>query len=255
MKWKFIFLSLLLIAVFSINPFAAQKATLVTLDWEPYIGQSLAGKGYVFEIVTAAFKKAGYEVEINFYPWERSLRMAQTGQVDGLFPEYYDSRRLPDFIYSKAFPGGPVGLYARKDSNIKFTMNPGRNQTAALKALDKYRFGVVRGYINTKEFDNASFLQKEAADSDETNLRKLYAKRIDLIFIDKFVAQYIIKTKLPQFGNELVFLEPPLEVKPLYIVFSKKSPAYQQKLKAFNRGLQQIEKDGTLKGIMRKYGF
>ena len=75
------------------------------------------------------------------------------------------------------------------------------------------------------------------------------------IFIDKFVANYLIKTKFPQSANELEFLEPPLEVKPLYIVFSKKAPNYQQKTKDFNEGLDKLQKDGTIKVIMKKYGF
>lgn len=43
--------------------------------------------------------------------------------------------------------------------------------------------------------------------------------------------------------------------KPLYIVFSKKAPGYEQKLKDFNEGLGKLQKAGTIKAIMKKYGF
>jgi polar amino acid transport system substrate-binding protein len=232
-----------------------KKVTLTTLDWEPYIGANLQGKGYVYEIVSEAFKSVGYQVDIEFYPWARAVSEAESGKADGLFPEYYGDERKANFIFSAPFPGGPVGFMARKESKITFPADPQKELTKALQGMKQYSFGVVRDYINTKEFDDASFLKKDVSDSDEQNIKKLLAKRTDLIFIDKFVAQYIIKTTLPKSANELEFLEPPLEVKPLYIVFSKKAPDYEQKAKDFNDGLAKLQKAGTIKAIMKKYGF
>ncbi len=239
----------------TLNASAAEKVTLVTLDWAPYIGKNLKNKGYVYQIVAEAFKRAGYDVTIQFYPWERALRMAKSGQADGLFPEYYDSSRLAQFAYSKPFPGGPVGFYIRKDSGIKFTVNPRSNINAALRGLKQYKFGIVRGYVNTKAFDDAKYLTKETADSDEQNLQKLNGNRVQLIFIDKYVANYLIRSKFPQFSRTLTFLNPPLEVKPLYIVFSKRAPGFQKKRAAFNMGLAKIKADGSLRKIMRANGF
>jgi polar amino acid transport system substrate-binding protein len=246
--------SILLLAT---QPIQAQtkKVTLTTLDWEPYIGEALPGKGYVYEIVSEAFQRAGYQVEIRFSPWARAVAEAESGKADGLFPEYYDENRRANFVYSKSFPGGPVGFLARKESKITFPADPQKELTKALYGMKQYSFGVVRDYINTKEFDDAVFLQKDESISDEQNIQKLLLKRTDLIYIDKLVAQYLIRTKFPKFANELEFLEPPLEVKPLYIVFSKKAPDYEKKLLDFNEGLSKLQKAGTIKAIMKKYGF
>ncbi|OHD12754.1 MAG: hypothetical protein A2Y34_14335 [Spirochaetes bacterium GWC1_27_15] len=226
---------------------------LVTLDWPPYISSTakdsspqLANYGYVAEIAYEAFKKAGYELKIDFKPWERAVKEATDGDYDGLFPEYYGEERKKDFVFSDPFPGGPLGFYKRKDFKIKFS---------SLKDLKDYKIGVVRGYINTVEFDNATYLQKEDVVDDETNIKKLYFGRINLIVIDKFVGEYLIKTKFPNYYDELEFLEPPLEVKDLYIVFSKKSKDYQQKLKDFNKGLAEIKKSGLIDKILKKQGF
>lgn len=239
------------------GPVCAQKTvTLSTLDWPPYIGQELENNGYVNEIVVEAFKRAGYTAEVNFYPWARALHLALSGAHDGLFPEYFDpTERDHQIVFSDPFPGGPVGLYKRKDSAISYTVDPQKDQTRALEGLKQYSFGIVRGYINTKAFDEAGFLKKDMAVGDKMNLEKLYNKRIDLIFIDKFVAKYIIVKEFPWYIDELEFMEPPLEVKPLYIAFSKKAPGYKEKLKAFNTGLKEIKGDGTLKKIMQKHGF
>ncbi len=250
-----IVLSTLLVLSAQVLSAQTKKVSLTTLDWEPYIGDKLPGKGYVYELVVEAFKSEGYQVEINFYPWARAVDEAESGKADGLFPEYYDESRMAKFIFSKPFPGGPVGFMARKESKITFPVDPQKEQAKALQGMKQYSFGVVRGYVNTKEFDAATFLKKDESASDEQNIQKLQMKRTDLIFIDKFVAQYLIKTKFAKFANELEFLNPPLEVKPLHIVFSKNAPNYQEKTRAFNDGLAKLQKAGTIRTIMKKYGF
>jgi ABC-type amino acid transport substrate-binding protein len=243
------FLSLVQLAI------AGQTVTLATLEWEPYIGPNMDNNGYVYEIVAEAYKRSGIDVDIRFLPWARAVKTAETGKRDGLFPEYYDEGRLEKFVFSDSFPGGPVGLYKRKDNKISYAVDPQQRQTVALKALKQYRFGVVRGYVNTKAFDEATFLTKDVANSDETNLKKLFKGRIDFIFIDKYVAKHIIVRKYPHFLSELEFMEPPLEVKPLYIAFSKQAKDYQAKLKAFNDGLKKLREKGMLDIIMEKHGF
>ncbi|WP_246841176.1 ABC transporter substrate-binding protein [Hahella sp. CCB-MM4] len=229
--------------------------TLATLDWEPYVGQDMDSYGYVYELVTQAFARGGYKARTQFYPWARALDTTQRGKVDALFPEYYSASRLGDFAYSDPFLGGPVGFYMRRDSGIEFSIDPRLDQQSALMGLSQYKFGVVRGYLNTDAFDNADFLYKEEVTDDLTNLQRLYHNRVQLIFIDKFVAEYLINNHLPQYKKVLAFLDPPLEIKYLYVAFSKKVPDYEQKLNAFNRGLKDIQRDGTMEDIYSRHGF
>lgn len=228
---------------------------LTTIDWEPYIGQSLPDNGYVYELVETAFKKSGYQIRVLFVPWARALLMAQRGEVDAVFPEYYSSAREKEFVFSDPFLGGPVGFYKRKDSLIEYQVDPRVNQEAALLALSGYKFGVVRGYLNTDTFDRADFLLKEDVVDDFTNLKRLYHNRIQLIFIDKFVAEYLLTRKMPDYVNQLEFMEPPLEIKHLYLAFSTKAPDYEKKRQAFNHGLKLTTQDGTLQRIYAKHGF
>ena len=154
---KKFFLTMVSYLLLSQVVFAGQTLTLATLEWEPYIGPNMKNNGYVFEIVEQALKRSNITVDIRFFPWARAVNTAQSGKRDGLFPEYYDEGRLANFVFSDSFPGGPVGLYKRKNNKIAYSVDPQKHQTEALKALEKYKFGVVRGYVNTKEFDAASF--------------------------------------------------------------------------------------------------
>ncbi|MEO6172301.1 MAG: transporter substrate-binding domain-containing protein [Arenimonas sp.] len=226
---------------------------LASLEWEPYIGTRMPDQGYAAALVRAAFADQGVKVEIEFYPWARALHLARTGEVDGLMPEYFDASREAEFQYSAAFPGGPLMLYKRRNDAIAFITDPVKKQDAALRALKAKRFGVVRGYLNTPVFDAATYLVKEEANDDATNLRKLVYGRIDLAVIDRRVAEHLIRTEYPDYARRIAPMEPALAENTLYIAFSRKAPRMRESLATFNRGLAAMRKDGRLEALYKRY--
>jgi polar amino acid transport system substrate-binding protein len=239
---------LVIALAFIISPPAVQAETLrlATLDWEPYVGQTLKNKGFNAEIVTEAFRRAGYQVQIDFMPWDKAIEEGKKGKYDGVFPEYYSKERAQDFQYSYFFSNSLLVFYKRVGSKIAYK---------SLKDLSAYRIGTVKGYINTDEFDNATYLKKVEADSDEENLRRLAKGELDLIVIDKLVAQYLIKTKVPEAAGKLESIEPPLTIHNLFVIFPKGIPASDKRAKAFNKAFESMEKDGTIKAIMTRSGL
>jgi ABC-type amino acid transport substrate-binding protein len=234
-------------------PGAKPVVRLASLEWEPYIGPRMPDQGYVAALIRAAYADQGMQVEITFYPWARALHLARTGAVDGLMPEYFNPSREAEFEYSAAFPGGPLVLYKRHGVPLAFAADPQKQQDAALRALKARRFGVVRGYLNTPVFDAATYLIKEEANDDATNLRKLVYGRIDLAVIDRRVAEHLIRTEYPDYATRIEPMSPPLADIPLYIAFSRKSPHEAQALAAFNRGLAAMRKDGRIVALYRRY--
>lgn len=219
---------------------------LATLDWPPYVGENLPQGGFTTAIIREAFKRTGYEVKVDFMPWARVLREAEAGNYDAAYPEYYSEERAQAFFLSEQFASGPLGFYKRKGAIINYTK---------LEDLKPYRIGVVSGYINTPEFDAADYLQKDVVNSDEQNIRKLLLGRIDLAVIDKLVAQYIIKTNVPEAADVLEFMEPPLKEQSLHVIFSRQVAGSEQKLQAFNAALKTMREDGTLERILKESGF
>lgn len=249
---------------------AEKKVTLATLEWAPYVGSELESEGLTAEVVKVAFDKAGYEIELEFYPWSRGLELAREGKVDGIFPAYRDPSREEHFRFSDPFAESPLGLYKmrafammpgpggvshRTGYSIEFPVDPRIDQTEALSGLKQYTFGVVEGYVNTPEFDAADFLTKVSAPTDEENLRRLFRDEVQLVVIDKYVAQNIMAKKFPWRMGETEFMMPPLEVRSLYVAFSKAAPDVERKLADFNAGLRVIREDGVLDRLKRKYGF
>ncbi|MBU1564610.1 MAG: transporter substrate-binding domain-containing protein [Proteobacteria bacterium] len=225
---------------------AGGSVTLATLDWEPYIGEKLPDQGYVASLVRESYKATGYTTKIAFMPWARVVAMAKEGKYDGYLPEYYAELLKAEFFLSEPFPGGPLGFFKKKADNISFK---------TLNDLKDYKIGVVRDYVNTEAFDKADFLQKEVANNDLTNLRKLVGSRLDLVVADKFVGTYLLKQDMPDKVGEIEFVTPALEEKSLYLCISKKVPDAEAKIKAFNDGLKIITDNGTLVNIMKANGF
>lgn len=224
----------------------AEILRLATLDWEPYVGQTLKNKGFNAEIVTEAFKRAGYQVTIEFMPWDKAIEEATKGNYDGVFPEYYSKERARDFVYSYFFSSSLLVFYKRSSSAITYK---------TLEDLATYKIGTVKGYINTEEFDNATYLKKIEADSDEENIRKLSRGELDLIIIDKLVAQYLIKTRVPEASGRIESMEPPLIIHKLFVILPRKNPASDKRAREFNKAYESMEKDGTVKTIMGRSGL
>lgn len=235
------------------EPLTTKTVRLASLTWEPYVGQSLPNQGYAVEVAHEAFALSGYTLKVDFYPWARALMLSRSGKVDGIFPEYWGAEREKEFQFSDGFPGGPVGFYQRKKSAISYQHDPIQFPKKVFSDLKQYRFGVVRGYLNTPEFDAMTNLKKDSAVSDEMNLRKLQWGRVDLVFIDRNVANHLLETNLKEFADELAFIEPALANRPLYVAFSRQVKRHAELTRAFNQGLGVLRETGRLEQIRAKH--
>lgn len=251
MKTKLSIIVAFLLSAYQVVAAPLPTVKLATSEWPPYVSSDLNDKGYVYVIVTEAFKKAGYHPLVEFCPWTEAEKLVEHHN-DAVFPSY-NRTGIEDFVCSVPVEGGPVGFYKRKSTKIEFSVDdPAKNQLAALQGLKQHRFGVVSGYLNTPTFDSATFLQKQAVPDDLANLEQLQAGKVDLIFIDVFVAQYLIEKNKPKF-DDLEFMGPALDYKKVHVCFSNKIAGYETKLSAFNQGLKALKDSGELKAIINKY--
>jgi polar amino acid transport system substrate-binding protein len=212
---------------------------LVSTNYPPYYGKGLVDGGVLTQITTEAFRRAGYTLKVEWLPWARAVNIAKEGRVDGVMGIWYSKEREDDFAFSLPLLNTEVGFYRRADSRISFK---------SLQDLKPYRIGVVRSSTGPKGFDQAGLTIDEAVDG-ESNLRKLDARRVDLALIEKSAAEYLIANKLIDFKDWLVWTGP-LEVMPMYVGFSRQAFNYEKKRAAFNKGLKEMERDGTLARLL-----
>jgi len=238
-------LALVFMSVLFINLSAnADEIRLTSCNWEPYTGEDLEDYGFTAEILSEAFKRTGHRVSFTFLPWERALLKSAQGTYDGLYSAYYTEERARTYLVSEPYCSSTVVLCARKGSPVTFS---------TLEDLSPYRIGTVRGYANSVEFDAADYLTKEEVPSDLINIRKLVNKRIDLMVVDTYVVLYLLDKEGIQ--EDVEFLSPPLDRKPLHVMFSRRVEGYEKKCADFNKGLTEIREDGTYNQILRRHGF
>ncbi len=242
-----IFCLLLLFPCLYLQAAPAKQVKLVTSEWPPYVTKELQSQGYVYRIVSQAFQAVGYKTSITYMPWSKAINLSKN-HADAYFPSY-DRRDDKNTDCSAPIFAGPIGLYKRTNSPIQYTIkDPAEHQLTAFRALSAYRFGVVRGYKNTKTFDQISFLNKIYANNDYKNLQNLKNGKVDLAMSDIFVANYLMRHH-PEIAG-LTFMGPSLENKDVYVCFSTSVPNAQEKLRAFNRGLALLKGVGSFDYII-----
>ena len=223
-----------------------RKLNIASTEYPPYYSENLPNGGFLTEIVVEAFKRVGYEVEIKFLPFPRAVQETKEGKYDGLYSFWYRKEREEWFVYSDELPPPTErGFYKQKDKDISFR---------TFEDLRPYVIGVYRGAAMPPGFDEASLKISEATD-DEQNLRKLHKGRIDLALTENLVAKYVIRSQIPNAVPDLEWLPPALHVENQFLVLSKKTESYATILADFNRGLREIEADGTYEAIIAKHGY
>jgi len=230
----------------------SERIRAVTLNWPPYIGESLCDKGWVFRLAVATVIESGFDLEIKFLPWARAVREAEQGTADILFPEYFIEDSAPSdnventaraelLALSSPFNGGSIGLTKLKSHPFTFDGN--------LRSLQTRMIGVVRGYQNTPEFDrlmDANQLRVTEVIDDRQLVRLLINKRVDLIVGDPLVFDGIFDELYNSKGNgrqteNLSHLLPSLGYKDLYFAVSKKATRWQQLLEVINATLEEFK--------------
>lgn len=224
-----------------------RDVSMVTVDWAPYYGGELPDDGVITVLVKKAFERVGHNATITFVPWKRALQSVERGQDDIVMGAYYNEERKKTYYYSDPFYGIEVGLVALKELGL--------TQYSSLQDLKPYKIGVSRGFTNGEEFDSADYLQTEEANNQVLNIRKLFAKRVDLITIAFGIYRYEVYKLKGASLDQTVFLDPPLMKNSLYLMMSLKVPDHKEVIGDFNRGLAMIKKDGTYDKVLQDFGF
>lgn len=233
-----------LLAGVGLGPHAATGAEIIrlaSLEWPPYTGAELPDGGESTATLKAAFAAAGYQLEVDFLPWERALALAKVPNSGyaGYFPEYFSDAVSESFLFSVTIGYGPLGLAERRNQPLQW------QQPADLQ---RYRIGTVQGYVNTQAFDQAvadGLQPVETAGSDSQNLKKLAAGRIDAAIIDPHVMRHLLHhdASLANIKHLLAFNPRLLENKALYVCF-RKSPDAARLADALAEGLARIRLRG-----------
>ena len=244
------FLAAALLVLTAIRPGLGEEIERVVLadsPWPPYsvgeIGRPAEG-GLGVELIHTIFQKLGVAVEIQLRPWNRVLKSAETGRVDGTSLLMKTPDREKFLLYT-------VPVFQARECLFYRTARLGEFQWTSFKDLKGYKIGLVDGYTYGPEFLAAvksEALTTETAASAEMNFKKLFAGRIDFYLEDDVVARAVINNN-QDYRQALSMAAKPVSTYDLYLSFSRLSPAAAL-VPQVNRIIEEMKADGAIDRIL-----
>lgn len=233
--------AVLLLSAPSVNTLAeTERIVLGTGEWPPYVSTELMHYGVTSRIVNEAFKTGGDEVVFQFFPWARTLLMAEQGLVDASFPWSHQAERELHHWYSDS-----IGEYGY----VFFHLHTTPFNWRELEDLKEIRVGGTISYNYGDDFywaiDNGEFTV-EWVHSDELNWRKLLAGRIDVFPADIENGYATLRNLFPDSEVRKVTHHPlPLKsLSTMHVLFPRSHPDSEARRDRFNEGLSQLREAG-----------
>ncbi|MEJ2044863.1 MAG: transporter substrate-binding domain-containing protein [Reinekea sp.] len=230
-------------AIFSFSARADDSKVIVAAAdaWPPFVDPAAPGNGLSLEIITAAFKTQGYEVQYKDIPWVRAVDGVKNGTYDILPDAWMAEARKADFLYSEPYATNEINFITRKDDPFEYT---------GLSSLKGKTVGVINGFAYDEEFMGSSEFERSGVPDFQKNIKKLLIKRIDITLEDRIVAKHILTQEDPAALSQIRFSEKSLSHEELYIAAGYKNPRHEEIISAFNKGLEIIKADGRLDKIL-----
>jgi polar amino acid transport system substrate-binding protein len=234
-------LTLLLLIVVLGSVHAADRVRLTNGEWPPYLGEDLPHHGVASRIVAEAFALQNVEVQWEFHPWARSLKMAEQGTRDGSAVWLYNREREQRFHISDPVVESGYYLFHRKNRHFDWS---------SVEDLRGLRIAATRGYDYGEAFQQAEAageINVVRLTGDEQGLRQLLAGRIDLFPVDKVVGFDLLYQNFSAAERRLLSFHPvPLRSDSLHLLLSREVPGNAELMQRFNQGLKRLRDSGKI---------
>ncbi len=234
------------------GPAQAQPVLFVSdVDFAPY-SMIIEGQpaGIDVDILVAAAKRAGIDIDIEFKPWDELVRMMKQGECDGAFSLFLSPEREKEALFLEAEPihFSDYVLFTKVGADFDFT---------TYDDLSSKTIGRVAGTSLGSEFDAAlaagKLTVKEYPDL-AASLRGLLTGEINAYAGNIDVTYYRLKAM--GMTSSITYLPKKLvKQKPAYLAMSRASK-YKDKervIQGLERALAKMRKDGTYNKIARRY--
>ncbi len=235
---------LFLTFVFSMysNGYAQQSTIrLANGEWEPYQSENLKYRGVASRIVTEAFALGGVRVEYDFFPWARSLELAELGEWDGTFLWFDTAERRKLFYVSDPLVDIQYVFFHLKSYSFDWK---------SIEDLKGIYIGATIKYDYGETFQQAEAegrIKVERAPNDEINFNKLFLGRIQIFPNDLDAGYEILNRQFsPEQARQFTYHKIPIRSAPHHLLLSKKVASNQAMMDIFNRGLSQLKSSGKL---------
>ncbi|WP_293746678.1 transporter substrate-binding domain-containing protein [uncultured Paraglaciecola sp.] len=171
---------------------ADTKISLAVTERCPYIcAENALNQGVLIDIVKRIFDKTDVQVEIQYFPMNRAMRMLDNNSIDGVIGIL--QRNAPKLVYPDESIGQvQYSMYRSEKSDWLYTgLNSLKGQILGVEVGKSY--GIADSYIQRYANDER-FIYQYYGDNSTTNLMKLLENGyIDVLLEDKNILDFHTK--------------------------------------------------------------
>lgn len=193
--------------------------------------------GITGEMLTRALARAHVTATIAPVPWQRAYGDALANAATCAYPTSVTPERLPLFKWASPLGQNDWALIGTTEAGIKLD---------SLEQAKRYRIGVYQGDARQSFFEAAGGYQVETVNSNELNLTRLEAGRIDLWAASLYTVWFERQRGV---GNLRVVLT--FRTVDLGLACNKSVP--DETMARLNRAIQSLIADGTAAVIEAPY--
>lgn len=232
--------ALLLWCLFMIAPETQAQWQALTEEAPPYnYLENSKITGASTEIVQELLKRANMKAQFHLWPWNRSLRQAETKAHTFVYSTARNAKREKKFKWVGPLISDKWLIHTLESNPITYSED--------LNSLKKYKVAGLVGEADTEHMRDLGF-DVEFVNDLQLNIKKLKSGRVVLFpstaaYAKLIGEKYNIKFKAVA----------ELKQADLYAAFNLKTP--DETVNKLNAILAEMRKDGTIRKILKKYSL
>ena len=214
-------------------------------EYPPFMwqeGDKIVGVGP--EIMATAFSKLGVKVEARAIgPWDKVVKDAGDGKIDGVVALFITDERVKFLDYSAPYAQDPVAIFVSKERMFPYShWNDLIGKKGITTIGDSYG-QVFDEFINTK-------LTVRRLNTVEDNLKELLNGQADYFIYGMHAG--LLGSHKAGVVERIAYLKPYAASENFYMAVSKKSP-YAKHIPEINKIIAGLAQDGTVAKLTTKY--
>jgi polar amino acid transport system substrate-binding protein len=200
--------------------------------------------GFSVDVLNFVAAHSKYEFEYVILPWPRAIHLVAEGQVDLILTLFKTSKREKMYHFIEPSYSNEINqLFTLMDNKFEFS--------GQLQQLAPYSIGTVREYSYGEYFDQATYLNKLPALTEEVLLKLLLSKRIDMLISNPLVFnQLILKENM---STKVKAIDPYISLTPVYMALTKKREDAQEIKKTIGELTQKLKLSAYYQVLIDKY--
>ena len=201
-------------------------------------------KGFTIDVVNYFEANSNYDFEFIILPWPRALYLVAQGKVDLVLTLFKSKEREQTYHFIEpSYANEANQLFSLSDQNINFT--------GKLSQLTPYAIGTIREYSYGESFDQANYLTKLPALTEEVLLKLLVSKRIDVAISNPLTFNNLIIEQ--NLENKVVAIKPYVEITPVYLALTRVREDSAKIAKDLGVLTQKLQASNYYQALLNKY--